>query len=254
MDEAPCKLSVVVITLNEADRIERLIQSVTIADEIIIVDSGSTDGTVEHARSLGARVIHHEFSGYITQKNWALAQAKGEWILSLDADEALSQDLSREIEAALSSNEPELAGFSMPRLSYYLGRWIYHGGWYPDRKLRLIRRGRATWQGIDPHDILIATGKEEKLNHPILHRVYRNIADQIHTINKFSEISATRHGRKKGWYVTAGIFHAIIKFFECYVWKLGLLDGIPGLIIAVNSSFYVFLRHAKAWEMNLIRE
>jgi glycosyltransferase involved in cell wall biosynthesis len=245
------RLSVVVITLNEADRLERLIHSVSIADEVVVVDSGSTDGTTELAERLGARVVHHEFPGYVAQKNWAMSQANGEWILSLDGDEELSPELVEEIKIALAGDSPEVRCYSMPRLSRYLGRWIRHGGWYPDRKVRLVRRGKANWQGQDPHDTLVCAGRVEKLQYPMHHYVYRNIADQVRTMNRFSDIFAEQSFKRGGWYVIWGFFHSAFKFIECYVWKMGFLDGLAGFVIAANSAFYVFLRHCKSWERGL---
>ncbi len=142
-------LSITVITKNEADRIDNLLQSASIADEVVIVDSGSTDDTVEICRTWGARVIHQEWLGYSAQKQLAMESARGQWILNLDADEALSGELSQEILSALFNAEIQVNGFSIPRLSRYLNRWIRHGGWYPDRKVRLVRRGCARWVGVD---------------------------------------------------------------------------------------------------------
>ena len=245
------RLSLVVIAKNEADRIDTVLRSCAIADELILVDSGSTDATVDIANSLGARVIHQDWLGYVAQKQVALEAASGEWILSLDADEALSADSAREISTALENTGSNVDGFSMPRLSRYLNRWIRHGGWYPDRKVRLVRRGAGQWVGDGLHEWLQVTGQVQRLDHPILHYVYRDISDQLSTINRFSTIAAERRGVRSPAYVALGLLHAVAKFFECAIWKLGLLDGIPGLVIAVNSAFYVFLKHAKAWELGL---
>jgi glycosyltransferase involved in cell wall biosynthesis len=248
-------LSLAVITRNEADRIGKLLRSAEVADEIIVVDSGSTDETVEICRSKGARVIHHEWMGYAKQKQFAMEMARGEWILSLDADEALSEKSATEILVAIRNAGPDVNGFSIPRLSRYLDRWIRHGGWFPDRKVRLVRRGCARWIGDGLHEKLEVEGNVEELRHPLLHYVYRDIADQVKTINRFSTLTAHhRKGAGSRGYLLFGLLHAFGKFLECAVWKGGLLDGIPGLIIAVNSSFYVFLKHAKAWEKGLAKQ
>jgi hypothetical protein len=181
-----------------------------------------------------------------------MEQAKCEWILSLDADEALSENLAAEIREAIDSAKPEVAAFSMPRISRYLGRWIRHGGWYPDRKTRLVRKGCGRWEGEGIHEKLVVNGELEKLKHPILHYGFRDISDQINSINNYSRITADHRAAMGGWYVVAGVFHAIGKFIECYIYKLGFLDGLQGLIIAMNSSFYVFLKHAKSWEKGRI--
>jgi glycosyltransferase involved in cell wall biosynthesis len=244
-------LSIAVITKNEADRVDRLLESARFANEILVVDSGSTDGTQALCRSHGATVIDHPWLGYAAQKQLALEKAGSEWVLSLDADEVVSEGLAEEIRTAIGEAPPEAGGFSMPRLSYYLGRWIRHGGWYPDNKIRLVRRGRGRWVGDALHETLTVDGRVLGLSQPILHFVYRNISDQLGTIDRFSTIAARERGRASGVYVLAGLGHAAVKFAECYIWKLGLMDGWPGLVIAANSAWYVFLRHAKAWEMSL---
>jgi glycosyltransferase involved in cell wall biosynthesis len=250
ISETP-KLSVVVIAKNEADRIGRLLASVKDAYEVIVVDSGSSDGTPEVCEHLGAKFVHMEWLGYARQKQAAMDLASGDWILNLDADEALSPELAMEIPRAMEAADPSITGFSMPRLSRYLNKWIRHGGWYPDRKIRLVRKGCGKWVGDALHERLEVAGSTLELKNPILHYVYRDICDQVETINRFSRVfAANRTGNASGLYVLAGIFHAFGKFLECAIWKRGLLDGVPGVIIAMNSSFYVFLKHAKAWELN----
>jgi glycosyltransferase involved in cell wall biosynthesis len=245
------KLSVVVIAKDEADRMPRLLKSVFFADEVLVVDSGSSDRTTEICRQMGARVIFHEWAGFAAQKQFALEQASGEWILSLDADEEIRADLAEEIKHSLADVREDTDAFSIPRLSRYLGRWIKHGGWYPDRQVRLARRSKARWQGGPIHERLEVPGRIQPLTHPILHYVYRDIADQLGTINQYSDLFAAERGRRNNAYVLAGAAHAIGKFFECFLWKLGILDGIPGLIIAMNSAWYIFLKHAKCWEQGL---
>jgi glycosyltransferase involved in cell wall biosynthesis len=245
-------LSVVVIAKNEADRIPDLLDSVSFADEVIVLDSGSSDGTVEICESRGVKVQFHSWEGYSAQKQYAMGLATGDWILSLDADESLSQESRNEILDALNSASPDVKGFSLPRLSWFLGRWIRHGGWFPDRKVRLVRRGSAEWIGDGIHESLKVVGTVRPLSHPILHYVYRDLSDQVQTINSFSTTFTDSHSKKRSsGYVALGLLHGCGKFLECYLWKLGFMDGIPGLIIAVNSSFYVFLRHSKIWEKSL---
>ncbi|MFC1567274.1 glycosyltransferase family 2 protein [Thermodesulfobacteriota bacterium] len=244
-------ISIAVIAMNEADRIGRLLKSAKFADEVVVVDSGSTDGTQDLCEKLGARVIFNEWPGYAPQKQFAMEQATSEWILNLDADEEISDALAAEILNAVGRAENDVRGFSMPRLSRYLGRWIKHGGWYPDRKVRLVLRGNGRWSGGTLHEKLIVDGKVEQLSKPILHHVYRGISDQVKTINRFSDTYAAGRAPAGSGFVLAGVGHALGKFLECYVWKLGILDGVPGLIIAMNSAWYVFLKHAKAWETSL---
>jgi len=244
-------ISVVVITLNEVDRISALLKSAAFAGEIIVVDSGSTDGTLDVCSAGGARVFSHPWQGYAAQKQYAMELASCEWILNLDADERISDSLAAEIQDAIRSAPPEVCGFSMPRLSRYLGVWIRHGGWYPDRKIRMIRKGSGQWKGSGLHETLEAFGKIQPLSSPILHEVYRNISDQVTTINRFSDVYAAERPASGAWFTAAGVFHAMGKFAECYLWKLGALDGVAGLVIAMNSAWYVFLKHAKVWEKGL---
>jgi len=244
-------ISIAVIAKNEADRIGHLLKSAAFADEVIVVDSGSIDGTQALCEKMGARVIFNAWPGYAKQKNFAMEQTTSEWVLNLDADEEISGALAAEIMDAILHAAPEIRGFSMPRLSRYLGRWIKYGGWYPDYKVRLVRRGSGSWSRDTLHEKILIDGKVERLSKPILHHVYRGIADQVKTINRFSDIYAAQKLPVGSGFVLAGVGHALGKFLECYVWKLGVLDGIPGLIIAMNSSWYVFLKHAKAWEMGL---
>ncbi len=244
-------ISVVVITLNEADRIPDLLKSAAFADEVIVVDSGSTDGTQEVCRAGGARVVTHPWQGYAEQKQYAMELASFEWILNLDADERISDSLAAELQETIQSAPPEVRGFSMPRLSRYLGTWIRHGGWYPDRKVRLVRKGCGQWKGGGLHEKLEVSGKIQSLSSPILHEVYRNISDQVMTINRFSDVYAEERPARGAWFAAAGVLHALGKFLECYLWKLGAMDGTAGLVIAMNSAWYVFLKHAKVWGKGL---
>lgn len=247
-------LGIAVIACNEADRIAGLIESCRFADEILVVDSGSVDGTQALCRQLGARLIEHPWMGYAAQKQIALEACTSQWVLSLDADERVSPELAREIVETLSCAGEDVNGFSMPRLSRYFGRWIRHGGWYPDRKIRLVRSGKGRWVGDGLHETLVVEGRVNPLRHPLHHLVYRNISDQLATIDRFSTVHADQTGRRSGGHVWLGVLHAIVKWFECYIYKLGFLDGTAGLIIAMNSAWYVFLKHAKAWEKGISDE
>lgn len=244
-------ISIAVVAKNEADRIGRLLKSTTFADEVVVVDSGSTDGTQDLCRKMGASVVFNEWPGFTVQKQFAMEQTQSDWILNLDADEEISHGLEKEIMDVVSTPPPGVNGFSMPRLSKYLGRWIRHGGWYPDRKVRLVRRGYGKWSDDSLHEKLHVDGKVERLSNPILHHVYRGISDHIKTVNRFSDVYASGSTPSGGGFVLAGVGHTLGKFFECYIWKFGVLDGIPGLIIAMNSSWYVFLKHAKRWELGI---
>lgn len=241
------KLSAAVITLNEEEKIRRCLESLSFADEIVVVDSGSTDNTVRIAESMGARTVFHEWEGHIQQKNFAIDQTRGEWVLSLDADEIVSPELREEILKVLKNTRAD--GYAAPRLVYYINRWIRHGGWYPARKVRLFRRDRGRWGGENPHDRIILQGRRENLRGDIYHLSFDDISDHLRTINSFTDIAAAERaarGARAGWFSMAARPPAA--FFKMYVLKLGFLDGVPGLIAAGLSAYHVFCKYAKIWE------
>ena len=244
------KLSVTIITFNEENNIRDCLENIKWADEIIVVDSFSTDKTVEICRQYTDKIIQRKWPGHVDQKQFALKQATGDWILSLDADERLSKGATLEIQNALGNKKETVDGYIFPRKAFYLGQWINHGGWYPDRKLRLVRKGTAYWSGTDPHDKLISKGSTKYLKNDILHYVYRDISHQLETVDNFSRIVANiwyKEGKK------FSLFSILIRppasFFRTYFWKRGFLDGTPGFIISVITSYYVFLKYAKLWEL-----
>jgi len=247
-------LAVCIITLDEEDRIGDCLASVAWADDILVVDSGSTDRTVAIARERGARVIVRDWPGYVAQKNFALEQATADWLLCLDADERVSPQLAAQIQRAVAEAPGALAGYRMARKTFYLGRWILHGGWYPDWKVRLVRRGRARWGGIDPHDRLEPEGPVGTLAGDLEHRTYRDIQDHLRTIDRFTSVAAGKqHERGRGGALAGMLFNAPAKFAKMYFLKAGFLDGLPGFIVAVLGSYYVFLKYAKLWELQRVR-
>jgi glycosyltransferase involved in cell wall biosynthesis len=239
------RLSAAIICQDEADRIEACLESVAWCDEVVVVDSGSTDRTVELAKKYATRVVSHAWPGYVAQKNFALEQTTGDWILCLDADERVTPALRAAIERALAG-PPAVDGFAVRRHVFYLGRWIDHGGWYPDWKLRLVRRGRARWGGVDPHDKLIADGPVARLDADLVHLTYRDFADHLRTIDRFSEVVAAQWAREgRRFSIARALLHPPVKFVECWIWKRGFLDGWPGFVIAAASAFYVFAKYVK---------
>jgi glycosyltransferase involved in cell wall biosynthesis len=246
-------LSLVIITLNEENNVSRCIQSVPFAQEIIVVDSLSTDRTREIAKSLGAKVIEKSFLGYREQKQFALNQATLPWVLSLDADETLSAELKAEIEGVLKS--PDSQAYRMPRLSFHLGRWIRHGGWFPDYQTRLFKRDSGSWFGGTVHEVLKVKGTTKTLRNNICHYVFKDLSDQIQTNNEFSSLGALQLIEKKEKFsLVKLIFRPVGKFVECYLFKRGFLDGVPGLIIALGAAQSLFLKYSKLWESELLNE
>mgnify|MGYP000378857292 CR=1 FL=1 len=245
------KLSVVIITYNEEKNIERCIKSVIdIADEIVIVDSFSTDKTKEICLKYNVKFIEHKFDGHIEQKNFAITQAKYPYILSLDADEEISLELKEEIKKVKQNWRYD--GYYIRRLNNYCGKWIKYGGWNPDWKLRLWYAPKGKWQGINPHDkfILEKNSKTSKLNGYILHYSYNSISEHIKQIEYFTSISAINHPYKNHFILNLKIIiNPIWKFIKDYLIKLGFLDGYYGLIIAILSSFATFLKYAKIIEI-----
>lgn len=243
------KISVVIITHNEEDRIGPALESsAPVADEIVVLDSGSTDRTVEIAREFGARVFTHPFEDYGTQKNAAMARTGCEWVLNLDADERICDSLRKEILELKGGPEPAADGFRIRRKSFYLGRWITHSGWYPERKLRLFRKEKARWEGRI-HERLVLEGTVSRLDGEILHFTYRNIADHIARVNRYTSFQAeeiVRRGEK--FLFLRALLLPPITFIRHYLWRAGFLDRFPGLVIALISSWTTCLKYLKAVE------
>jgi len=239
------KLSVVIITLNEEKQIGQCIDSVIgIADEVIVLDSFSTDRTEVICREKGAVFHQHSFDDYVAQKNRAMGLATHNLVLSIDADEVLSEELMRSI--AKVKQAPSAAGYTMNRLTNYCGQWIRHCGWYPDRKLRLADRASARWEGESIHEKLVVQGKTLHLDGDLLHYSYNTIKSHENQANNFTEISARsmfERGKKAPlWRL---VFHPLVMFIKCYFIKIGFLDGFYGLTISLISAHATFLKYAK---------
>jgi len=250
---------VAIITFNEEKNIQGCLESVEeIAQEIIVLDSFSTDRTKEIAEMFSkVKFSTNSFRGHVEQKNKAISLCENDWILSLDADERLSPELRQSLKNWLEMEvDSTLSGYQMARLTWHMGRWIRHSGWYPQRRLRLIKKGKAQWTGDNPHDYLeLAKGEVYgRLSGDILHYSFQDLSHQIQTINQFSSIVAfTRFKRGQEHSLLLALTKPFIKFIEIYIWKLGFLDGIPGLYIALSSSFSTFLKYAKIYELKFIQ-
>jgi glycosyltransferase involved in cell wall biosynthesis len=246
----PMKISATIISFNEESNIEACLRSLWFADEIVLVDSESTDRTVEIARRFTDRVFVRPWPGYSEQKNFAAEQARFDWILNLDADERVSEELSQEILGLKNREEPEAAGFEMPRRTFYLGRWIKHSGWYPDFKLRMYRRDRAGWQPRLVHESIVAEGRVERLTGTILHYTVRDASEHHLRIDRYTTLAALEeYSRAKRASLMSLLILPAVTFVRSYIFKLGFLDGIQGLAIARFAAQYVFLKNLKMWEM-----
>ncbi|MBI2819746.1 MAG: glycosyltransferase family 2 protein [Acidobacteria bacterium] len=246
------KISAIIITLNEERNLPRALKSLEpVTDEIVVVDSGSTDGTREIAERAGARFIAHPWEGYAAQKNFAAAQAQHDWMLSIDADEALSPELAAEMERLKQAGPGDAAGFAMPRLARFRGRWIRHSGWYPDPKLRLYDRRRGRWVGPFVHEHVEADGAVRHLAGDLHHYPADSRAEQLRSVDRYTTLAARQaleDGERlillklatyPGW-----------KFVESYLFRRGFLDGAAGFLIARMAGHYVCQKYEKLWRMS----
>jgi len=244
------KISAAIITFNEERNISRAIESLRCCDEIVVVDSGSNDRTVELAVKLGARVIDCNWRGYAGQKNYASDQCQNDWILSLDADEALSEALEAEI-WQIKKAGPRFDAYTMPRLAQYLGRWILHCGWYPDRKVRLFDRRRAKWEGKYVHESVVVEGRVGHLHSNLLHFTCNSLSEHLKTMDRYTTLAAEQLVAQEtpiGWAQLA--VDPPWTFFKTYILQRGFLDGPEGLAIAYMAALYNFLKYAKAKNMS----
>lgn len=235
-------LSVAIIARDEVDRIERAIRSVPFADEVVVLDSGSTDGTPQLARALGARVIETDWPGFVAQKNRALAECRNRWVLCLDADELLDADLAAAVRGALET-APQVAGFSLRRQTWWMGAPMQHGSWGWDWKLRLVDRERARWVGLDPHDQLVVHGRTARLGGVLAHHPYRSLGDHLATIDRYTDIAARVlfiAGRRARWWDL--VFRPPLHFVAEFLLRFGFLDGVRGLAVAGLGATYVLLK------------
>ena len=242
-------VSLIVITRDEEELIGQCLTSAkTFCAELVVIDSFSTDRTVAIAESLGARVFRQEFTDYVRQKQAALDRATGDWVLLLDADEQATGDLGREIESTILSPDA-LDGYRVQRVLYHL-RHYYRRPIYRDFPVRLFRRERGHIGGVDPHDKVIVTGRVGRLAAPILHFSYRDVADHVATINRFSTRGAAQV-EPSALAAVQMITHPLWRFFNFYVLRGGFLEGGRGLYAAMTAAFYVFLKYAKIYERRI---
>ncbi|MBI3698245.1 MAG: glycosyltransferase family 2 protein [Acidobacteria bacterium] len=244
------KISATLVTLNEESNLARALESLRCCDEIVVVDSGSHDRTLGIASRLGARVIETDWRGYAAQKNFAAEQAAHDWILSIDADEALSEALEAEI-WEIKRNGPQADAYTIPRLAQYMGRWILHSGWHPDRKVRLYDRRKARWIGEYVHESVKVDGRVADLQSNLLHYTCDSLSQHLKTTDRYTTLAAQElvaQGRR------IPLWRLLLSppwtFFKTYVLQRGFQDGIEGLIIAYMAATYVFVKYAKARNMS----
>ena len=251
----PVTLSVALITQNEEANLPRTLESVMplVRDgrgEIIVVDSGSTDHTLEIARSFGAKVFDEPWKGFAAQKNSAMEKASGDWVMQLDADERLDPELAAEIADVLRSN-PRVQGFWIPRKNFFLGRWIRHGGFYPDPKLRLIRRGAGRFQELGAHPTIKVNGPTGRLKHALIHNAYPTLRGYIDHMNSYSSSGAevaVEQGHRH-FSLANIVARPLLTFVYNYFFRLGFLDGREGLLLHLYHAVYVSWKYSKAWEL-----
>jgi glycosyltransferase involved in cell wall biosynthesis len=244
-------ISAFIVCCNEERQIRRCIESIKWCDEIIIVDSGSTDKTLDICREYTQNIYYKEWAGYVEQKRFALEKCKNEWVLNVDADEVLTPELTNEIQNELKTSD--LDGYYLLRTVYHLGKWWVKGGWHPEYRLRLCRRLKTTWAGMDPHEKAVVEGKTKKLKGSLQHYSYSNLADQISRINKYSSTLARNlyeQGERSS--ISKIVLNPMLRFMKFYFFKKGFLEGLPGFAMAITDSFYVFLKYLKLWEIQKI--
>jgi len=245
------RLSVIIITYNEEENIKYCLESVQWSDEIVIVDSFSSDKTVEIAREFTPEVFQNKWTNFSQQKNLALGKATSEWVLNIDADERVTPELKEEILTIINSQFPSFNGYYIPRRNHYLGKWIRHCGWYPDYKLRLFRRGKGKFNERMVHESVVVEGRKGHLKSSLDHYSYKNLSDHLSRIDKFTSLAAEEmftDGKRAR--VFDILFCPLAKFVKMYLIKRGYLDGIYGFIVSIIGSFYVFMKYLKLWELS----
>lgn len=244
------KVSAFIITLNEEHNLSDCLQSISFCDEVIVVDSGSTDRTVEIAKEFGAKVVFNKFEGYVEQKRFGLTQVSNGWVLNVDADERVDDTLRESIQKVLADPRPQVEPcYLVNRVVYFLGRWWRNGGWYPEYRLRFFHKDSVRWGGKNPHEKVIPHGKELKLNGELQHFTYDSIGEQVATLSKFARLSAEQdYASGKSFSAMKLILSPLARFTKFFFIKKGFLEGTAGFVVALNEAYYSFLKAAFLWE------
>jgi glycosyltransferase involved in cell wall biosynthesis len=242
-------ISIILITKNEEQNIRKCLSTVVWADEIIVVDAGSSDATVTKAKELTEKVYVRPWEGYGAAKNFALSKVTSDWIFWIDADERVSDALRDEIRQVLATKDQKAVAFSVPRKANFLGRWILHCGWYPGRVIRLFKRGSGRFTESRVHERLEVEGDEGKLISDLLHYTDPTLSHYFEKLNKYTSLGAEELvDERRSFRVSQITIRPLFTFIRMYFLKLGFLDGLPGFILCVLSSCYVFAKYAKLWE------
>lgn len=249
LNKTPPPLSAMVITLNESANISACLESLAWVKEIVVVDAQSTDDTVTQAKKFTEKIHVRPWEGYAATKNFALSQCTQEWVLWIDADERVTPELREEITARLKTNPPE-AGFAIPRLASFLGRWMRHGGWYPGHVLRLFRRDKGSFNDQQVHEQVTVNGQTAKLSNHLLHYTDPNLEHYLNKLNRYTTLAAEdlQH-RGKRFHLWDLLFRSPWFFFRMYFLKAGFLDGMHGFVLACFSAMHVMAKYAKLWEI-----
>lgn len=248
-------VSVVIIARNEAPRIGPCLESAAFADEVIVVDALSEDGTADLCRRKGARVFERPWPGYGAQKNFAMAQASQPWLLILDADERVPDALREEIEEILRADgDAGAVAYRIPRRNFFYGRWLRHGGLFPDYQVRLLRRGAGRYNDVALHENLLVDGAIGTLRHPLDHLTEPTVGDHFRRLDRYTTLAARETGRRRGRVGWADLtLRPTLTWFKMYVLKQGFRDGVPGFLISAFAAMHIFLKYAKLWEARLDR-
>jgi len=242
-------ISATVITYNEESNIADALQSLSWADEIVVVDSGSKDATLDICRGFTDRIYHRDWTGYVDQKNFAVEKACNDWIFSLDADERVSRQLQDEV-ANLARNGFGASGYRVPRVAFFMGRWIRHGDWYPDYQMRLFDRRHGKWQGGRVHESVKTDGTVDQLNGEIHHFTYRDFSEYLNRLESYTTLAALDYRQKNRTASPWMLFgKPLAVFVKAYLLKRGFLDGTAGFAVAVMGAVSVFFKYAKFYEL-----